>query len=370
MATQTVEQVVSSSWWSEFLAVKDTLSWADLQKRFGVPAATLRKAMESVGATKHPLPAGRKAKHAAPAVAAPAKPAPVEASAVSSARPTAAERLAAFHDRMGKEADGVIAKEAGIDRRHVVDYRKKHGIGAYDGFRQAPKGSASSEAAAPVKAAAKGVSKAAAPPAAAKFSAPKAVATKPTPAAEAPKAAAKSASRGRPGPRASKLDSFRERLGSISDNEIAKLAGVSAEAVRQYRIRHGIPGVSAARPAAPAPAPAPAATSSVVAVAAEPKRRGRPPKSVAAAKAVAPAVLAAPAASVPVAEPAVTASAPVSTGAAQAFAVVASRGAERQRFIVLGTSIADAAASAARVLSGRGADWSVRSIRHLCEALS
>jgi len=41
--------------------------------------------------------------------------------------------------------------------------------------------------------------------------------------------------------RPSKLDPFRQYLGELADKEVAEMAGVSAENVRSYRLRRGIP---------------------------------------------------------------------------------------------------------------------------------
>lgn len=43
------------------------------------------------------------------------------------------------------------------------------------------------------------------------------------------------------GARPSKLDPFRAELGDVPDKDLAELAGVSAENVRSYRLRRGIP---------------------------------------------------------------------------------------------------------------------------------
>lgn len=44
-------------------------------------------------------------------------------------------RLDSFRDQMGKVADGEIARLAGVRREVVGEYRRKHDIPAYDGFR-------------------------------------------------------------------------------------------------------------------------------------------------------------------------------------------------------------------------------------------
>jgi pyruvate/2-oxoglutarate dehydrogenase complex dihydrolipoamide acyltransferase (E2) component len=132
----------------------------------------------------------------------------------------------------------VLAEKAGVSIEGVRMYRKRHGIALEPSARQ-PRGRKAKKA--PV-----------APPA-----------------VVAPAAAPKRRKR------RSKLDPFRDVLGVRPDRELAEKAGVSLQAVRQYRRRHdiGAPprgGASAAPAAAktvavaqapaPAPAPAPAAS--------------------------------------------------------------------------------------------------------------
>ena len=120
----------------------------------------------------------------------------------------------------------------------VISFRKRHGIDAYDGYKFGK-----SEVAKPERA-------------------PRERANTPsTPAAI----------RGR---RAS-LDPYLDQLGRVPDNTIAQLAGVTAENVRTYRARRGIPAlwqqerqIAPAKAAAPVSPPAAPAASTSDAVAA------------------------------------------------------------------------------------------------------
>jgi hypothetical protein len=40
-----------------------------------------------------------------------------------------------FADRLGREPDHVIARDAGVSRAFVVSYRKRRGIQAYEGYK-------------------------------------------------------------------------------------------------------------------------------------------------------------------------------------------------------------------------------------------
>ena len=174
-----------------------------------------------------------------------------------------ANPLDAFRDRMGVEADGVIAAEAGVDRRAVVKYRQERNIPAYSGFRF-KKTDGGKPKAPPAR------TKAAPPP--------------PPPASRA-------------GGRRSPIDEYADKLGVLPDAEVAVLAGTSPAAVLQYRRRRGI-GPAPQRPrtqkvtvdAAPVAPVAPP----VVEAAPEPTRRGRRAKAAPVAEVA-----------TPVAEPAV-----------------------------------------------------------------
>lgn len=122
-----------------------------------------------------------------------------------------------------------------MSRALVINYRKRHDIPAYQGYKFGQPGH---------------------PPGG----------RKEVPGAERP-----------PQPfrgRRSALDPYADQLGKVPDAEIARLAGVTPENVRTYRVRRGIPAEwsrSGARGGAPAPQPAPAAPApSPVAVPAAP----------------------------------------------------------------------------------------------------
>ncbi|MBI4438163.1 hypothetical protein HY631_04395 [Candidatus Uhrbacteria bacterium] len=170
-----------------------------------------------------------------------------------------ATKLAAFHDRLGKEPDHLVAREAGVSRSSIVNYRKQLGIPAYEGYkfgagpgRQAP---AAAEPA--TRAPRRRIVRPAAPASIASASASR---TR----APAARAAASAAGTGRVRPfygRRSKLDPYAAMLGKAPDDEIAKLAGVTPENVRTYRARRGIELATADRDALAAPpAPVVAAT--------------------------------------------------------------------------------------------------------------
>jgi hypothetical protein len=86
------------------------------------------------GGRRGPPAAPQATPAAAPRVSAPSVRGPTTSTATA---PPTASPLDAFRSRIGKEGDGIIAAEAGVNRYAVVSYRHKHGIPAYDGYRWA-----------------------------------------------------------------------------------------------------------------------------------------------------------------------------------------------------------------------------------------
>ena len=118
---------------------------------------------------------------------------------------TTTERFQKAHELFGKKPDGEIAKTIGVSRTLVGQYRRKHGLPAYEGHKLTPGKKAPTNG------------KTTKPPAKAKPQKKKAAQ-----------------------PRASKLDPYMDLLGVIPDREVAEKAGVSVENVRSYRVRRGI----------------------------------------------------------------------------------------------------------------------------------
>lgn len=90
-----------------------------------------------------------------------------------------------YKDALGHEADSVIAKKAGVSARTVAAYRKRLQIPGYNRWADPE--------------------------------------------------------RSRTQKRRSKLDPYRDMVGTVTDAAMAKKAKVSIQAVRNYRVKHGIP---------------------------------------------------------------------------------------------------------------------------------
>lgn len=320
--------IEKQSFWPSLIAELKKKKLRDLAREYKVPVAELQQALERTG---H-LPGGTtKAAAPAPVRAAPVKEVKVEAKKAepapavveSTRRGGATARLEAARHRLGVVTDGDLAKELGIARKTVVEYRKKHGIRPYStkGIPRAQRGAkggtvpAPAAAAVPVAEPKRRGRPPKAPPVVApvvvapvapkrrgrppgsknlpKPVVPVAVAVEPKRRGRPPKALAAApaapvvaaAVTGRP----SKLDAFRDIVGKMPDRDVAERSGMTTENVRMYRQRRSIPATWRDGAAGAAPAVAKAVA---------------PVKSAAPAKVAAPAVVRAPAPKVEAAVPA------------------------------------------------------------------
>jgi hypothetical protein len=197
-------------------------------------------------------------------------------SAVATQAP--ASPLDAFRDDMGKVADHVIAARAGVKLSVVGYYRRKMGIPAYDGFRVAKGRRPGGAKAAPVEAslppvttlppvvetglealpaAPVGVDVASVPVGPVfdlppEFDLPAPVAADEVLSSFPPSVAVRSTPRKF---RPSHIDAYADLVGHAPDAEVARIAGVTREAVRQYRLKRGIPNRTRASTAATPIAP-------------------------------------------------------------------------------------------------------------------
>lgn len=206
--------------------------------------------------------------------------------------------LTPFVPQLGRVPDQQIADLAGVSRALVVNFRKKLGIAAYDGYRSAPAGVTADEG-------------------------------------------GEREFRGR----RSALDPFAELLGKVTDGEIARRAGVTAENVRAYRHRRGIPALGEP----PRPAPVQAAAPPDPPPSAPPANLPEPPPP-------APFAPVDPAASSPAVPTAFLVTVDTSSGA-RGYAVVA-------------RDIAEAARNALQRLETRHPEATIRSIQRIAELLA
>ncbi len=309
------------------------------RRKLGIPAYTdFRKRKATDGAVKAPKAAERAAAKAAskpaPKPAAKAAPKAADAPATTGARtkgkPGRRSAIDAYADLVGKMTDADVAAKANVSTAAVTQYRIRRGIPAA--------GRAAARSAEAVRA----------------------------PAARVASGVSADAAKG-VRHRRSKLDAYAHLVGTLSDSEVALLADVSSEGVRQYRRRHGIPAagtrvaeVEAATPVAGAPvAAAPVAAAPVSAT---------PVSATPAATTPVAAPKAAPAAAAPTARAKVAA--PAAAGLV-AYGVTARQGDENRRFVVFGGDFQEAVARAVHALDARAdGPWVVQAVRRLCDALA
>ncbi|MED5369910.1 MAG: hypothetical protein VX899_02755 [Myxococcota bacterium] len=229
-----MKRLEDQDWWQELLSVKDEMSLRELAARFGSTPGSINKALKRNGIERKHAPSGprnsRSSEDSAPSDASESANAVegTEASApVTEAAPKApkapkkkkakaakkskkkgatglragtAAKLEPYMDQLGEVADAEVASLAGVSVQTVARIRKAKGIKPRRGRK-----------------------------------------------------ASKSANtpRRRPG-RPSKITPFEHLLGQVPDEEVAKKAKVSLNAVRNYRRRHGLGSETrAAAPAAP-----------------------------------------------------------------------------------------------------------------------
>lgn len=215
-------------------------------------------------------------------------------------------KLDPFRDEVGKLPDKIVAAKAGVSVEGVRMYRKRHGIALEPSARQ-PRGR---------KAKVKPVVESAA--------APVVESTQP-----------------KRRKRRSKIDPYKSEVGVLADKIIAEKAGLSLQAVRQYRRRHNI-----SAPPRGGAAPAVIAPEVVEAAPAAPVVEAAPAAPAVEAAPAAPVVEAAPAA------PAVKAASAAPAVKAWGYSVSIRNGDNEEKYFLIATSITDAAMQSSR--SSRG----------------
>jgi hypothetical protein len=178
--------------WPDILRCKDTLSLREISLRFGVSPGEISAAFKRAGVARVPVIG---ASDALP-------PEPGDPQGVleglGDVRPGSKDGLITEHmDLLGKVPDAEIASLAGVSMRTVASFRARHGVPGYRGPRR-PAGKRTQ--------------------------------------------------------RRSRVDPFAELLGNVPDRVVAEKAGVSLNAVRNYRNKRGIAAAGRARSDLPASA--------------------------------------------------------------------------------------------------------------------
>ncbi len=265
--------------------------------------------------------------------------------------------LEAYREELGKVPDQQIADRAGVSRAAVVNFRKRLGIEAYEGYKFVSGGGRATAPDVPVK---RGRGRPRKVVAEGEAAAPKPERRKPgrKPRAEKAAAAAAPASvttdteapqsefRGRK----SALDPYAHLLGKMSDKEISALANVSTENVRAYRMRRGIASARATR------------KEEAAAVVAAPAVAVVETRAVVTEAAPAPA---------PVVAATAPSSAPARTGGLTAYAVTwSTEGGASGTYVVLAADMRAAAGAADAGLAQRHPGAVLQSLARVAEVLA
>ena len=111
-----MKRIDKQEWWSELVALKDTMSLRELSERFGASPAAIANALKRNGLKRKSAPAGPRKRRAVEQ--APKK------------RPGRPSVLDQFQHKMGTIVDREIAEMAGVTVSAVTNYRRRHNIKA------------------------------------------------------------------------------------------------------------------------------------------------------------------------------------------------------------------------------------------------
>ncbi len=195
--------------WNDILRLKDELPLRELASRFSTTPGAISAAFKRTGTHRSPFGVQARMDSLPPEPGEESAEGltPEQARALRNIRPGSKDALIVRHiAKLGIRPDAEVAREAGVSVRTIASFRARHNIGGYKGPRR---------------------------------------------------------SDGAGSRRRSRIDPFAHLLGVVPDRVVAERAGVSLNAVRNYRVKRNIPaarrgGVTSA-PQAQAQAQAPQA---------------------------------------------------------------------------------------------------------------
>ena len=203
-----MRRIETNDWWPELVNLKDELSLRELAEKFDVTPGAISAAFKRTGITRRPAPPGPRSRRKASGEAEALPPEPGE-SKPKGARPGSKDtQILPYVEMLGSVPYQDVADQAGVSVRTIASFRARKGIKGYSGPR-----------------------------------------TRRRPASA----------------RKSKIDAYAHMLGQVPDRVIADKAGVTLNAVRNYRNKRGI--AAASRNATESRAVAPSASASPVVVA-------------------------------------------------------------------------------------------------------
>jgi len=188
-----MRRLESFDWWPKLVEEKDQLSLRELAEKYNVTPGAISAALKREGITRRAAPPGPRAhRNRSDNDLPPEAGSNASLRELTGGRPGSKDHLILDRiDIVGSRPDRDIAEEIGVSVRTLASFRARHKIPAYKGPRTQRK----------------------------------------------------------PGGRRSKIDPFRDLLGTVPDRVVAEKAGVTLNAVRNYRVKHGI--AAAAGPGRP-----------------------------------------------------------------------------------------------------------------------
>lgn len=192
-----MRRLESFDWWPELIEEKDQLSLRELASKYGVTPGAISAALKREGISRRAAPPGPRGSRDADDGLPPEKGADTSSSvqvpvvsqerSATGGRPGSKDDLILQHiDLVSTRPDRDIAEAIGVSVRTLASFRARHKIAPYNGPRTSRKA----------------------------------------------------------GGRRSKIDPHRDILGTVPDRIVAEKANVTLNAVRNYRVKHGIPAAA------------------------------------------------------------------------------------------------------------------------------
>ena len=180
-----MRRIETYDWWPELVRRKDELSLRELAERFDVTPGAISAAFRRTGLSRKAAPPGPRIRRKASGGDESLPPEPGEGEEGTVARPGSKDtRILPYARMLGQVPDSDVAKKAGVSVRTIASFRARNAVGGYKGPRK------------------RGADRA---------------------------------------PRKSRIDAFAHLVGQHPDRIVAEKAGVSLNAVRNWRMRHGVP---------------------------------------------------------------------------------------------------------------------------------